>query len=235
MSTKLSKINWTIRITVGLAVLVSAILFHEEFYQQFQCYLTGQANIISQAWHIVVLNIVLFLLLLLPLSFRRKAHWGEYGLITAFFISLFIEMYGFPLTIYFVSRYFATPVKCAADVFSFAFWGVDFGMELPMIYTSVLVGIGTLLILVGWVTLYRQSKANSFVVQGIYKYSRHPQYLGFILIVLGWLLDWPTLITLIFAPLLVYKYVQVCRIEEREILQKHPEYQSYIDRVPFFF
>lgn len=227
--------NLALRIVVALFVIISVALFHQEFYQQFECYFKGKANVVTGEWHITVLNVLLFLLLLLPLSFRRKAHWGQYGIVTAFFVSLFIEMYGFPLTIYFASKYFSEPVVCAESVLDFKFWGVHFGMETAMIFTSILIFIGTLLIIVGWATLYKNSKKGGFVESGIYKYSRHPQYLGFILVVIGWLIDWPTLITIIFAPLLVYAYVRVCITEEKEILKEHPEYQDYIDRVPMFF
>ncbi|MBD3330178.1 DUF1295 domain-containing protein [Candidatus Peregrinibacteria bacterium] len=226
--------NLLVRGVIFVFVVVSLWLYHGEFYKQFECYLTGQASIIKAEWHMVVLNIVLFLLLLLPLSFRRKAKWGEYGIVAAFFVSLFIEMYGFPLTIYFASRYFSEPVACADTVFGFKFWGVSFGMEVAMIYAAILITIGTILIVWGWITLYRQSKKSEFVVSGIYKYSRHPQYLGFVLIVFGWFIDWPTLITVIFAPILIYKYIKVCKTEERELLAKYPDYQEYIDKVPFF-
>lgn len=226
--------NTLIRIIIILFFLISIILFYEQFYQQFQCYLTGQANIITQEWHMVALNIGLFVVLLIPLSFRRKAKWWEYGIVTAFFVSLFIEMYGFPLTIYFVQKYFTEPVKCAENVLGFKFLGVGFGMEVAMIYTTIFIIIGTLLILIWWITLYRNSKKQKFVISWIYKYSRHPQYLWFILIVFAWFLDWPTLITIIFAPILIYKYTKVCIIEEKEILAKHPEYQKYINKVPFF-
>lgn len=226
--------NLPLRLIVILFIIVSITLFHEEFYKQFACYLTGKANIISQQWHIVALNIVLFVALLLPLSFRRKAKWGEYGIVTAFFVSLFIEMYGVPLGIFFASRYFTDPVVCAENVINFKFLGVGFGMELAMVYAAILITIGTLLILVGWITLYKNTKKQSFVKNGIYKYSRHPQYLGFILVVFGWFIDWPTLITIIFTPILIYKYTKVCLIEEKEILKNHPEYQKYIDEVPLF-
>lgn len=228
------KFKYIIRFLATLFVVLSIVFFHEEFVDQFQCYLTGKASVISGEWHIVLLNIVLFVLLLLPLSFRRKAQWGEYGMVAGFFVSLFIEMYGFPLTIYFVSKYTTPVVKCAEMVFGFEWLGVSFGMEVAMIYASILIAIGTLLIIVGWATLYRNSKKETFVISGIYKYSRHPQYLGFILIVFGWMLDWPTIITLVFAPVLIYKYVRVCWIEEQEILKENPGYRKYMDEVPMF-
>jgi len=118
------KPQYFVRIAIAVFIIVSIVLFHKEFVEQFQCYLTGKASVISGEWHIVVLNIVLFLLLFLPLSFRRKANWGEYGLVAGFFVSLFIEMYGFPLTIYFVSKYVTAPVKCAENALTFTFLGV---------------------------------------------------------------------------------------------------------------
>ena len=87
MEKALNRKNLYIRILAALFVLVSLFFFYEEFIKQFNCYFKGKASIINQEWHIVILNIVLFLLLLIPLSFRRRAKWGEYGLISAFFIS----------------------------------------------------------------------------------------------------------------------------------------------------
>jgi protein-S-isoprenylcysteine O-methyltransferase Ste14 len=110
--------------------------------------------------------------------------------------------------------------------------GVHFTMEVAMVYTSALIAIGTTLILVGWVTLYTNHKKSPFVSNGIYRFSRHPQYVGFILIIVGWLIDWPTLITLVFAPILVAIYLRVCVVEEKEMLRAYPQYEEYRVNVP---
>jgi hypothetical protein len=52
---------------------------------------------------------------------------------------------------------------------------------------------------------------------GPYAYVRHPQYVAFILIMLGFLLQWPTLLTLLMCPILVITYVRLARREEQEV------------------
>ena len=82
--------------------------------------------------------------------------------------------------------------------------------------------------------LYKNLKNDDEIVTtGIYSYSRHPQYLGFIFIILGWVFGWPTILTLIFAPILIYIYIRVCRLEERE-LANNKQYRIYKRKVPFF-
>jgi protein-S-isoprenylcysteine O-methyltransferase Ste14 len=106
-------------------------------------------------------------------------------------------------------------------------------MDAAMAYGLVLMVVGGLLILLGWLTLYKNIKKTGLVTQGIYSCSRHPQYLGFILIVLGWFFGWPTILTLAFTPILVYKYLKVCLEEEKEMEKGFPEYKKYRARTPF--
>ena len=219
-----------------LIVAVIPFLFAEQFYLHFTAYLTG--NIISRViignWPVVIMSILLFLAFLIPLSYRRKANWAEYGLATAFFVSLFIEMYGIPLTILFASRYFYSPETALPEnLVNLQFLGTSFAMDIAMIYGAFLIILGAALILIGWVTLYQNVKKAKIVTCGIYSYSRHPQYLGFILIIIGWLIGWPTILTLILSPILVYMYLKVANTEEEE-MKNIGGYAKYKKKVPFF-
>ncbi len=223
------------RILLILLILIP-IIYYQEFYQHFYAYLTGNiiTYVITRQWHIVLLSILLFIAFIIPLSYRRKANWLEYGLVSAFFVSLFIEMYGIPLTILLASKYFAaTPTNLPGYLIEFRFLGVGFGMDLAMSYAALLMVTGASLVITGWITLYRNTKNKGLVTHGIYHYSRHPQYLGFIFIILGWFIGWPTLLTLVFTPILIFKYIRVCKTEETEITDKYAEYEMYKTKTPF--
>jgi protein-S-isoprenylcysteine O-methyltransferase Ste14 len=188
---------------------------------------------ITGEWHVVLINILLFVSFLIPLSFRKKFSWKEYGIVTAFFISLFVEMYGIPLTIMFFSKAFHTSSSAPVDlVFTGRILGVSFGFTLPMIYGSVLMTIGSVIVVTGWVTLYRNVKKEGLVTKGIYSISRHPQYLGFLMVILGWVIGWTTVLTVIFGTVLIIMYIRVSLKEEREMSKDH-DYLAYKKRVPF--
>lgn len=44
---------------------------------------------------------------------------------------------------------------------------------------------------------------------------RHPQYVGFIMVMFGFLLQWPTILTLAMFPVLTMMYVKLARTEEQ--------------------
>ena len=227
--------NLPIRLMLVFLILVP-FLYLQEFYVHIHAHFSGSVlpNVITQQWHIVIINILLFVSFLIPLSFRRKIDWKEYGLITAFFVSLFIEMYGIPLTIFFAAETFAGGgTEVPNQVIQFNFLGVNIAMSHAMVYATVLMLIGMALIMIGWVTLYKNIEEGKIVSKGIYAYSRHPQYLGFILMVVGWLVGWPTILTVILGPILVFIYVRVSVIEERE-LGDNEDYLEYKKRAPFF-
>jgi len=227
--------NLPLRLMVFLLILIP-LIFYYDFYQHIYSHFTGTilTSVITHQWHIVLINILIFISFLIPLSFRRKIDWKEYGLVTAFFVSLFVEMYGIPLTVLFASKSIQGPVVgLAGIVYEFEFLGVYISMTLAMLYGTILMVIGTIIIIVAWITLYKKINKEEIVTSGIYSISRHPQYFGFILIIFGWFVGWPTILTVIFTSILIYKYVKVCKIEEKE-LASIKKYQEYKNSVPFF-
>lgn len=107
--------------------------------------------------------------------------------------------------------------------------------DLLHILSNLFILGGLYLIYSGWSTLYAAQKNNQLATTGLYAYVRHPQYDGFILVMIGFLLQWPTLITLVMFPILVYVYVHLARREEKDTLAEFGEaYQRYADKTPAF-
>jgi protein-S-isoprenylcysteine O-methyltransferase Ste14 len=99
----------------------------------------------------------------------------------------------------------------------------------------VFIGGGFLLISAAWQVLYQAQRKGELAVTGPYAYVRHPQYVGFILVMFGFLLQWPTLLTLAMFPVLVWMYVRLAREEEREAAATFgTAYESYAVAVPGF-
>ena len=68
--------------------------------------------------------------------------------------------------------------------------------------------------------LYRGQKTGMLATEGPYARIRHPQYTGFILIMAGFLLQWPTLPTLVMFPVLLYFYRRLAMREEQEVRER---------------
>ena len=145
-------------------------------------------------------------------------------------------MYGFPLTIYLLSGWLVRRYP-GVDLFSHDaghLWNTLLGWKVnphfdPLhILSNVVILCGFILLSAAWKVLYEAQRTRTLAVTGPYAYVRHPQYDGFILIMLGFLLQWPTLITLIMFPVLVTMYVRLARREEREVLLEFGEtYRRY--------
>jgi len=196
-------------------------------------------------WGLVVLNSAVFIFF--AFSFfkpQTKRDWRSFGAFSAFLVALFTEMYGFPLTIYFLSGWLQSQYP---DVNWFAH---DSGHLLEMLFgwqgsphfgpfhllSTVFIGGGFYLIAAGWRTLYSAQKAGKLATTGLYAYVRHPQYVGFVLIMFGFLLQWPTLLTLVMFPVLLWMYSRLSISEEREAEKTFGEaWRHYANNTPRFF
>ena len=195
-------------------------------------------------WTLVIINSAVFILF--AYSFfkpQTKRDWRSFGAFSAFLVALFTEMYGFPLTIYLLSGWLQSRYP-DIDWFSH-----DAGHLLEMMFgwktnphagpfhilSFIFIGGGFILISVAWKALYDAQERCGLATTGAYAYVRHPQYVGFILVMFGFLLQWPTILTLAMFPVLVVMYVRLARTEEREALaQFGAEYERYVREVPGF-
>lgn len=196
-------------------------------------------------WGIAAVNAAIFILF--AFSFfkpQTPRDWRSFSAFSAFLIALFAEMYGFPLTIYLLSGWLQSHYP-GVDWFSH-----DAGHLLEMMFgwkvnphfgpfhmaSFVLIGGGFWIISAGWKLLHAAQQEHKLATAGIYARMRHPQYVGFILVMFGFLLQWPTLLTLAMFPVLVVMYVRLARHEERDALREYgDEYKRYMKRVPGFF
>ena len=164
-------------------------------------------------WSLVIINSIFFILF--AFSFfkpRSRRDWRTFGLYSAFIVALFTEMYGFPLTIYFLSGWLT-------EKFPGVDWlSHDAGHLLEVMFgwranphfgpfhmlSIAFIGGGFWLLASAWKVLYRAVQHKELATTGPYARIRHPQYVAFVLVMFGFLLQWPTLITLLMFPLLLW-------------------------------
>ncbi|MGH7811693.1 MAG: methyltransferase family protein [Candidatus Binatia bacterium] len=195
-------------------------------------------------WSLVIINSAIFIIF--AFSFTKpntKQDWRSFGAFSAFIVALFVEMYGFPLTVYLLSGWLVRRYP-GVDFLShdaghlwntLLGWKIDPHFDPLHILSNVFIFGGFIVLSAAWKVLYEAQRTGTLAVGGAYAYVRHPQYDGFILIMLGFLLQWPTLITLIIFPILVTMYLRLARREEQEVLgQFGDQYRRYAERTPAF-
>ena len=176
-------------------------------------------------WELVTGSIALFLAFLALIPMRVKRDWRSHGLYVAFIVSLFAEMFGFPLTAYFLST--------ALGLTFFEPWFMRYMYTLGMPLGSLITFLGVLLVILGWKEVYRAR--DRLATGGIYRVIRHPQYTGILLVTAGWLVHWPTLPGLLMWPVLVLLYVRQAVQEEKYLAEKFgQDFRDYAAKTPMF-
>jgi len=174
---------------------------------------------------------------------KTRLDWRSLGAFSSFIVALFAEMYGFPLTIYLMSGWLQNRFP-ESDILSHAnghLWYPLFGLEgdphmNPIhLFSNLMIGVGIYIIYRAWKVLHEAQQQGQLATTGPYAHVRHPQYDGFMLVMLGFLVMWPTILTLLMFPILVVVYIRLAKQEEK-LVQKEfdPEYALYAQQVPGF-
>jgi protein-S-isoprenylcysteine O-methyltransferase Ste14 len=195
-------------------------------------------------WDLVILNSLIFIIF--AFSFfrpRTGRDWRTFGAFSAFLVALFTEMYGFPLTVYLLSGWLANRFP-EVDWLShnsghllqtMLGWQGDSHFGPLHVLSDILVLGGLILLAASWKVLYRAQKNFEIARSGPYAKIRHPQYAAFIIIMIGFLIQWPTLPTLLMFPILVLLYIRLAHKEEKEALKMLGDrYARYVQSTPGF-
>ena len=191
-------------------------------------------------WVLVVVNSVIFIFFATSFFHPRSGRdWRVMGGFSAFIVALFAEMYGYPLTIYLASGALGDRLPLShngghlwADLIS---WPYDPHLSPFHLASYALIGGGFWLISAAWRVLFAAQRAGTLATTGAYARVRHPQYDGLMLVMTGFLLQWPTLVTAVMYPVLVIAYRRLARNEETEVRHEfNTAWDDYAARTPRF-
>lgn len=190
----------------------------------------------GRGWAIGV-NAVVFILFLAFLPYRRGTAWRSKGAFAAFIVALMAEMFGIPLLLYILSPFLPALFPDRTLRLSAYSWLGGSGEMLVSTVGTVLGAwltlAGMLLVIAGWRRIHR---VQGLETGGIYRTIRHPQYSGLFLILTGWLIHWPTLLTLPMYPVMIFVYAWLARKEERDMRAAFgAQYEAYRAATPAFF
>ncbi len=189
-------------------------------------------------WGLAVLvTVVVSWLLYRYLTPAGWKEWSRAGVVQAFIIAFYAEMYGFPLTIYFLARVLGLDLGWSegGNLWTQLF-GTPAAHVVAMVIGYAIVFSGATLVASGWRLVHRARREGRLVTHGIYERVRHPQYTGLYLIVFGeGIVHWPTLVSVAAFPIIVVAYARLARREERQMVERFGDaYREYRQRVPMF-
>lgn len=196
-------------------------------------------------WGLVIINSLIFIFF--TFSFfkpRTNTDWRTFSAFSAFIVALFVEMYGFPLTIYLMSGWLGERYP-QLNLYSHdsghllhTLLGIKGNPHFDPLHilSNILIIVGFFLLSAAWRVLYKAQQTKTLAMSGPYRHVRHPQYVAFTLIMFGFLVQWPTIPTLIMFPILEFMYVRLSLKEERAVAQEFGEtYRKYAEETPRFF
>jgi len=188
-------------------------------------------------WFGVLLFVVLYGVVLLFIPFYKKMDTKPRGVYIAFVIAFAIEMHGIPFSMYVISWIIGRNLPEGV------LWGHTLFSSIGYLGMYINIGcaiIALFLILNGWYNIYRkywskQTGSGKLVTSGVYKFIRHPQYTGLLLLSLGMMIEWATLPMLIMFPVMVFMYTRLAKKEEKDMINEFGEdYQRYMARTKMF-
>jgi len=195
-------------------------------------------------WSLVIINSLVFIIFAFSFSKPKTPRdWRSFSAFSAFIVALFTEMYGFPLTIYLLSGWLQSRypgvdwfAHDSGHLIEILFgWRANPHFGLFHILSNLFIIGGFVLLSAAWKVLYQAQRKHGLATTGPYAKVRHPQYDAFVLIMFGFLLQWPTILTLLMFPVLVWMYVRLARTEERDAEAEFGErWREYAARTPGF-
>jgi len=192
----------------------------------------------SGIWILAAIMIVIaswfFYRYLAPKSWHE---WAGAGVVQAFIIALYAEMYGFPLTIYLLARFGGLDKQnLDANLWSTLGGLGETGMFVSMILGYILLLFGIGLFFQGWRQVYKARDEHKLVTTKLYALARHPQYTGLFIGLFGeGIVHWPTLFSVGLFPIIVFIYYRLALREEVAITKEFgDEYLAYKTKTPMF-
>jgi protein-S-isoprenylcysteine O-methyltransferase Ste14 len=193
----------------------------------------------SGVWALAAIMIVIaswfFYRYLAPKSWHE---WAGAGVVQAFIIALYAEMYGFPLTIYLLARFGGLDKQnLDANLWSTLVGLGETGMFVSMILGYILLFFGIGLFFQGWRQVYKARDEHKLVTTKLYALARHPQYTGLFIGLFGeGIVHWPTLFSVALFPVIVFIYYRLALREEAAVTKEFgDEYLAYKAKTPMFF
>jgi len=188
-------------------------------------------------WGGVIFFAVIYLVMLMFIPFYKKMNRKPATAYAAFVLAFAIEMHGIPMSMYLISMVLGKNLPDGI------LWGHTLNSYIG--YTGMYVNIilsttALFLIINGWYNIYhkywkRDTGKGVVVKTGVYKYIRHPQYTGFILITIGMMCEWATLFMLIMWPFIIFIYYRLAKREEKDMVKEFgEEYVSYRKKTKMF-